>query len=280
MEPIGRLFVVATPIGNLDDLSPRAAEVLRRVAAIYCEDTRVTGKLASRFGFPAPRISCHAHNEEARVNEVVARLRRGEEVALVSDAGTPALSDPGERIVAAAAGAGFPVVAVPGPNAAAAALSISGLPAVPHVFLGFPPAKAGARRAFFDRYRDRSETLVWFEAPHRLAASLSDAAAALGARPALVARELTKIHEEALRGDLPALRDRIAARESIRGECVVVASGARETQRPAAGAGEIETRITALEGRGMTPREIAREVARSIGVSSREVYRRILERRS
>ena len=278
MSPKGTLAVVATPIGNLDDLSPRAAAVLRRAAAIYCEDTRVTAKLASRFGLSAPRISCHAHNEETRVAEVLARLARGEEVALVSDAGTPAVSDPGERIVAAAAAAGFPVVTVPGPNAAAAALSISGLPAVPHVFLGFPPPKSGARRAFFERYRDRPETLVWFEAPHRLGAALSDAAAALGSRPAIVARELTKIHEEALRGDLSELRDRIASRGAVRGECVVVAGGARAPESSHA-PDEVEARIAALEGRGMTSREIAREVARATGVPSRDVYRRVVSRK-
>ena len=270
--------MVATPIGNLGDLSPRAIDALRRASAIYCEDTRVTGRLAARFGFPGPRISCHAHNEENRVGEVLARLRAGEDVALVSDAGTPALSDPGERIVAAAAAAGFPVVAVPGPSAAAAALSISGFPAVPHLFLGFPPAKAGARRAFFEACRGRAETLVWFEAPHRLAASLADAAAILGDRPAVVARELTKVHEEAIRGGLAGLRDRVAARESVRGECVVVARGAVPTARAAA-ADEIDARIAALARRGFAPREIARRVAAETGTPSREVYRSIVGRK-
>jgi len=278
MPPPGTLAVVATPIGNLEDLSPRAAAVLRRASAIYCEDTRVTAKLASRFALSAPRISCHAHNEDARIAEVLERLRRGEEVALVSDAGTPALSDPGERIVAAAAAAGFAVVAVPGPSAAAAALSIAGLPAVPHVFLGFPPPRSGARRAFFERYRERPETLVWFEAPHRLAASLSDAAFALGSRPAVVARELTKVHEEAVRGDLAELRDRFAERESIRGECVVVAGGASVAAIPA-GPADVEAAIGAFDGRGMTARAVARAVASATGIPSREVYRRILDRK-
>jgi 16S rRNA (cytidine1402-2'-O)-methyltransferase len=278
MAPKGILAVVATPIGNLEDLSPRAEAVLRRAAAIYCEDTRVTAKLASRFALSAPRISCHAHNEDSRIAEVLERLQRGEEVALVSDAGTPAFSDPGERIVAAAAAAGFSVLAIPGPSAAAAALSISGLPAVPHVFLGFPPARSGARRAFFGRYRERPETLVWFEAPHRLAASLSDAADALGSRPAVVARELTKVHEEALRGDLAELRERIAGRPSIRGECVVVAGGARAAESAAAPA-DVDAKIRGLEGRDMTAREIARAVASETGVSSRDVYRRLIERK-
>jgi 16S rRNA (cytidine1402-2'-O)-methyltransferase len=270
--------VVATPIGNLEDLSPRAIEVLRRAGAIYCEDTRVTGKLAARFGFSGRRISCHEHNENVRIPEVLERLGRGENVALVSDAGTPALSDPGERIVAAAAEAGFSVIAVPGPSAAAAALSISGLPAVPHSFLGFPPPKAGQRRAFFERFRTRPETLVYFEAPHRLSASLADAAIVFGRRPALVARELTKMHEETLRGTLFDLRARIAGSDSIRGECVVIVGGA-PTEAGTPPSKDVEAEILRREGRGLSKREIAKEVARTTGLPSREIYGRILHRK-
>jgi len=275
MTAPGKLSVVATPIGNLDDLSPRAIAVLRDAAAIYCEDTRVTGKLAARFGLSSPRLSCHAHNESQRIEEVVERIARGERVALVSDAGTPALSDPGERLVAAVAAAGLPVVAVPGANAAAAALSISGLPAVPHLFAGFPPPRRGARRTFFEAHRERSETLVYFEAPHRLLDSLADAAEILGPRKAMVGRELTKMHEECVRGTLPEIRDAMAARPSILGECVVVVEGAS-----ASGArGDVEEEIARREGSGKPAREIAREVSRASGVPSREVYRRLLERR-
>ena len=278
MSGRGKIFVVATPIGNLADLSPRAISVLRSAAAIYCEDTRVTGKLAARFGLAAPRISCHAHNEESRIAEVLERLGRGESLAVVSDAGTPGLSDPGQRIVAAASDAGYPVLTVPGPAAAAAALSISGLSAVPHLFVGFPPSRAGARRAFFDRLASRPETIVYFEAPHRLAASLADAAAALGHRKAVVARELTKIHEETLRGDLAQIRDRIAARGSVRGECVVIIEGG-SAEGPAAGGEAIDAAIDRLRRAGRTARQIAKELAPSAGLSTREIYERVVRRK-
>jgi 16S rRNA (cytidine1402-2'-O)-methyltransferase len=279
MSARGTLFVVATPIGNLEDLSPRAIAVLRGAAAIYCEDTRVTGKLAARFGLSAPRISCHAHNETARVAGLIERLDRGESVALVSDAGTPALSDPGQHAVAAAAAAGHAIVAVPGPSAAAAALSISGLPAVPHLFAGFPPAKSGARRAFFERLVARSETIVYFEAPHRLPASLADAAAVFGARRAVVARELTKIHEEALRGTLAEIRDRLAARGKVLGECVVVIEGAG-TAAASAAPEDVDAAIDRLESEGLSAREISKRVARAFGLPARTVYARILRRKS
>ena len=277
MSGRGRLFVVATPIGNLEDLSPRAISVLRGAAAIYCEDTRVTGKLAARFGLSAPRISCHAHNEGSRIAEVLDRLARGEALALVSDAGTPGLSDPGQRIVAAAADAGHAVLTVPGPAAAAAALSISGLAAVPHLFVGFPPSRAGARRAFFDRLASRTETIVYFEAPHRLAASLADALASFGARRAVVARELTKLHEETLRGSLAEIRERVAARGSVRGECVVVIAGAAG-ENAAPGAEGIDAAIDRLRRAGGTARGIAKELAPAFGLSTREIYDRVVRR--
>lgn len=280
MASPGKLFVVATPIGNLDDLSPRAQATLRSVSAIFCEDTRVTGKLSSRFGFLAPRFSCHEHNEEARAADLVRRLAAGEDVAYVSDAGTPALSDPGQRLVAAASRAGFESVVIPGPSAAVAALAISGLPAVPHLFLGFPPARREARRAFFGRLRDREETLVFFEAPHRLAGSLADAADVLGDRPAAVGRELTKVHEEMVRGALPEIARRIAG-GPVRGECVVVVQGAPAdaAHGRVATAEEIDAELAGLEKDGLTARELAKAVARRTGVPSRAVYARILGRK-
>ena len=231
-EKRGELRLVGTPIGNLEDLSPRALTALRTADAILCEDTRVTAKLAARFGLTAPRISCPAPRERSRVGELLRRLAAGEALALVSDAGMPLLSDPGEHLVAAAAAAGYPVRVVPGPSAPAAALAISGLPAVPHVFLGFLPARSGERRRFLESHRERPETLVWFEAPHRLAESLADAARILGGRRACVARELTKVHEEAARGSLPELAALFRARGRTRGESTVVVEGLREDPRP------------------------------------------------
>ena len=272
----GRLVVVGTPIGNLEDLSPRAARVLASADAIFCEDTRVTAKLASRLSLPAPRISCPAPRERSRVNELLERLGRGQTVALVSDAGMPALSDPGERLVDAAARAGFAVEVVPGPSAPAAALAVSGLPAVPHFFAGFLPARAGERRRVLEKMSERGETLVWFEAPHRLVESLADAAAALGERRACVARELTKIHEEAVRGTLPELAETFRARGAGRGEVTVVVEG-----RPAAGPptapGSLEAAIRIGISRGQSKRALARQLARTSGRPAREIYARAVE---
>ena len=264
-------MIVGTPIGNLDDLSPRAARVLSEADAIFCEDTRVTAKLASRAHLAGPRISCPAPRERSRVRDLLDRLGRGETVALVSDAGMPSLSDPGEQLVAAAAAAGYPVEVVPGPSAPAAALAISGLPAVPHYFAGFLPSRPGERRRSLERLRDREETLVWFEAPHRLLASLDDAARILGARRACVARELTKLHEEAVRGTLPELVAIFRAREAGRGEVTVVVEGSagRTAQEPLE---DVEGEILRALARGESKRGLARDIARRSGRSAREIY--------
>ncbi|MGE5275758.1 MAG: 16S rRNA (cytidine(1402)-2'-O)-methyltransferase [Acidobacteriota bacterium] len=269
----GVLRVVGTPIGNLGDLSPRAVAALREADAIFCEDTRITARLASRFNLSAPRISCPAPREHSRVAELLRRLEAGQTVALVSDAGMPLVSDPGEQLVAAAAAAGYPVRVVPGPSAPAAALAVSGLPAVPHVFLGFLPARAGERRRFLEGIKDRAETLVWFEAPHRLAGSLEDAARALGSRRACVARELTKLHEEAARGTLPELAAEFRSRGEGRGEATVVVEG-REAAAPAADSESLDRRIEAALEAGRDKRAVARELARSTGLPSREIYAR------
>jgi 16S rRNA (cytidine1402-2'-O)-methyltransferase len=273
----GTLVVVGTPIGNLEDLSPRAQETLARADAIFCEDTRVTAKIAARFGVGARRLSCPGHREKSRVAELLGRLSRGETVALVSDAGMPALSDPGEHLVAAAVEAGFRVAVVPGPSAPAAALAVSGLPGVPHLFLGFLPARAGERRRFLEGLRERRETLVWFEAPHRLSESLAEAARTLGSRRACVARELTKLHEEALHGTLAELAGTIADRGESRGEITVVVEGSRvaeqiwtEEQVDA----EIERRLRA----GQEKSSLAREMAARTGRPRREIYARALRR--
>jgi 16S rRNA (cytidine1402-2'-O)-methyltransferase len=269
------LRLVGTPIGNLEDLSPRALTALRTADAIFCEDTRVTAKLASRFGLTAPRISCPAPRERARVEELLRRLAAGEALALVSDAGMPLISDPGEHLVAAAAAAGYPVRVIPGPSAPAAALAVSGLPAVPHVFLGFLPARSGERRRFLEARRDRAETLVWFEAPHRLAESLEDAARVLGSRRACVAREMTKLHEEAARGSLPELAALFRSRGPGRGESTVVVEGRREAVTPEEPEpGLLDRQIEAALEAGRDKRALARELARSTGLPSRQIYAR------
>jgi 16S rRNA (cytidine1402-2'-O)-methyltransferase len=273
-EKPGELWLVGTPIGNLDDLSPRALVALREADAIFCEDTRVTAKLASRFRLTAPRVSCPAPREHARIEDLLHRLGRGETVVLVSDAGLPALSDPGERLVAAAAAAGYVVRIVPGPSAEGAALAISGLPSVPHLFLGFLPARGGERRRLLESVRERRETLAWFEAPHRLAESLRDAAETLGGRRACVARELTKVHEEAVRGTLPELARLFAERGAARGEATVVVEGSGADPSRAGGLDDLDARIARSLAAGKDKRAIARDLARETGVPSRAVYAR------
>ena len=224
----GRLLVVATPIGNLADLSPRAREALASAAIVAAEDTRRTQLLLKAAGVGTPLVSLHEHNETQRVPELLERLAQGEVVALVSDAGTPLLSDPGFELVSRAAAAGFAVHPVPGPSAITAALAVAGLPTHRFCFEGFLPARAAERRTVLAGLAHEARTLVFFEAPHRIAATLADLAEEFGAdRPAVVARELTKAHETLYRGTLGELRARAQAEENFaRGELTVVVQGA------------------------------------------------------
>lgn len=274
----GRLLLVGTPIGNLEDLSPRARRALSESSVLLCEDTRVTARLASRFGLSAERISCPAPREKTRVADLLRRLEAGQTVALVSDAGMPGLSDPGEHLVAAAARAGFPVLVVPGPSAPAAALAVSGLPAVPHLFLGFLPARAGQRRRLLQDLQDHPETLVWFEAPHRLSGSLEDAAQILGPRRCAVARELTKLHEETVRGTLDEVASVFAGRGKARGEATVVVEGSRSRGSPAeTDSEELDRQIQRELALGKDKRSIARALGTRSGRPAREIYARAVE---
>jgi 16S rRNA (cytidine1402-2'-O)-methyltransferase len=278
---VGTLQVVATPIGNLEDVTLRALETLRAADLVLAEDTRRTRILLAHHDIRCRPRSLHAHNEAARIPEVIDALAAGRRVVLVSDAGTPVVSDPGERLVAAAAEAGHEVVAVPGPSAILAALSISGLPGVPFAFLGFLPRKAGERRALLEAYRDRPETLVLFESPRRLAAGLRALAAILGDRPACVARELTKLHEEVLRGSLQTLAEKVQA--GVRGEVTIVVAGAERVraaaEAPEAGRGDLEGEIRSLLETGASSREIAARLAPRFGLARREVYARVVAMR-
>jgi 16S rRNA (cytidine1402-2'-O)-methyltransferase len=222
----GRLLLVATPIGNLDDLSPRALAAFRDADLVACEDTRHTGLLLHRLNLKKPLLSLHEHNERARLPQLLARLDEGATIAVASDAGTPLLSDPGYVLTRAAIEAGHRVEAIPGPSAPLAALVVSGLPPHPFTFAGFAPPKSGKRRTFYERLGALGHTLVVFESPHRLLASLDDAIAVLGSRPAAIARELTKAHEEVLRGTLPELREALGERDRLLGEIVLVIGGA------------------------------------------------------
>jgi len=224
----GKLVVVATPIGNLDDLSPRARAALAGADLVACEDTRRTGLLLHGLGISRPLISLHEHNERQRLPRLLEALEAGSTIALASDAGTPLLSDPGFLLCREAAARGIPIEPVPGPSALLAALVTSGLPPYPFTFAGFPPPRSGKRRTFYRRWGGLGHTLVVYESPHRLLASLADALAELGDRPAAAARELTKLHEEILRGPLSELLARFSERPALKGELTLVIGGAEE----------------------------------------------------
>lgn len=231
-EAPGTLFVVATPIGNLDDLSPRALAVLRAVPWIACEDTRVARRLRTHFGLTARLVSCHDHNEAQQVPFLLDRLRSGEDLALIADAGTPLISDPGYRLVRAARTEDLPVRAVPGPSAVASALSVSGLPTDMFTFFGFPPGRRSAkRRAFLQRSAEAPGSLVFFESARRAPDLLEELAGILGPREASVSREMTKIYEEHWFGALPELARR-AKQDPPRGEVTIVVApaGRRKTR--------------------------------------------------
>ena len=273
----GSLVLVSTPIGNLGDLSQRAVDALRSADLILCEDTRVTARLLSAYGITAATAPLHEHNEDARTPAVLAQVSAGRQVVLVSDAGTPVVSDPGFRLVRAAIAAGLPVGAVPGPNAAVMALVLSGLPPQPFLFLGFAPPRSAARLAAFGRLRAAERagleaTLVWHEAPHRLAEMLADLLAAFGDRPAAVARELTKRFEEVRRASLGALVAHYAA-EPARGEItVLVGPPAAE----AADAEDLDGRLVAALA-DHSVKDAAVLIAGSTGLPRRVVYARALE---
>jgi 16S rRNA (cytidine1402-2'-O)-methyltransferase len=271
---MGTLYVVATPIGNLEDITLRALAVLREVALVLAEDTRHTRVLLGRHGIAKTPLSLHAHNEVARAQQVLAALAGGQAVALVSDAGTPLVSDPGERLVARAIADGHRVVPVPGPSAVLAALIASGLPAEAFTFVGFLPRRAGERARRLAELRARPETLVLFESPRRVGALLAELAAAFGERRACLARELTKLHEEAARGTLGELAARFA--EGARGEVTLVVEGASEAVEPAT-EDVLRERVRALLAAGLSARDLASQLARETGAPRRALYAIALE---
>jgi 16S rRNA (cytidine1402-2'-O)-methyltransferase len=225
----GKLWIVATPIGNLEDLSPRARDVLANADLVAAEDTRHSAPLLRHFGIGTRCVALHEHNERDASADLVARLRAGATIALISDAGTPLISDPGFRLVRAAREAGIDVSTAPGPCAAIAALSVAGLPSDRFVFEGFLPPKSSARRSHLESLRGETRTLIFYESSHRILDMLRDAAAVFGERRAAIARELTKLYETVLDGTLPALRDRVAADpDQQRGEFVVLIAGSTE----------------------------------------------------
>jgi len=272
----GTLYVVATPLGNLADLSPRAADVLRAVPVVAAEDTRRTRGLLSHLGASPTTLSFHAHSDAGRTETILEILSKGRDVALVSDAGTPAVSDPGTHLVAAVRAAGFSVIPIPGASAVATALSASGIPADRYVFLGFMPRKGAERARLLARIAEEEWTTVLFEAPVRLTHLLQDLAEAAGPdRRAVVARELTKVHEEFQEGTLAELADYYSERPP-RGEVTVVVAG---TGTPAAGPDRTEDAVeqaTGLLAEGLSRREVARRLTETLGLSRNDAYRLVM----
>ena len=271
MSTTGRLVLVGTPIGNLDDLSPRAVAAMRDADVVVCEDTRRTGRLLQAAGVRARGlVAVHDHNEVHQIGPLLERMRRGETVAVVTDAGMPGISDPGERLVRATAEAGIEVVVVPGPSAAIAGLVASGLPTGRFAFEGFLPRSGSGRTARLAALRDERRTIVLYEAPHRLARTVADLAAALGGtRRCALARELTKLHEEVWRGTLDDAVERCANVEP-KGELVIVVDGAPDVA-PATD-DELRTALQRLLADGATTRDAVAEVAASFDVPKRRVY--------
>jgi 16S rRNA (cytidine1402-2'-O)-methyltransferase len=270
------LYLVATPIGNAADISLRALDVLRRVVLVACEDTRLTGRLLDRHGVSARLTPYHEHNAEAARPAILARLRDGDAVALVSDAGTPLVSDPGYKLVRAVIAEGLPVTALPGPSAALAGLLLSGLPPDRFLFTGFLPPRSVARRRALQELAGVPATLILYESPHRLPAALADMAMILGDRPAAVARELTKLFEEVRRDGLAALSDHFAAAGPPRGEVVIVVGPPL-----AAASGAQSHDLDALLDAALqdaSVRDAAAQVAAETGLPRREVYARALVR--
>lgn len=288
--PIGTLYIVATPIGNLEDITYRAVRVLAGARVIAAEDTRHTRHLLAHYRITTPVVSYHEQNEERRAAELVRRLAAGDDVAIVSDAGTPAVSDPGFALVRAAVAAGVPVVSVPGASAVTAALTVSGLPPDRFVFLGFLPRKAGERRRVLAALVALPWTLVLFEAPHRIRDTLRDIRDVLGNRRVALARELTKKFEEILRGTVDEVTDHLGSR-APRGEVTLVVEGAQHPERVAgaeAAAGarpepkgiewfSVSARLEALLDAGVTHRDAAQQVAREFKIARRAAYQMALD---
>ena len=272
----GTLYLVATPIGNLADITHRALQVLKDVDLIACEDTRHTNKLLNHYGITTKTISYHEHNEQQRAAHLIEKLKEGSDIAVVSDAGTPSISDPGFRLVRSAIENDITVVPVPGPSALISALIAAGLPTDEFFFAGFLPSRPNARRTRLSELVSVPGTLIFYEAPHRLAAALKDALAVLGEREAVVARELTKLHEEIRRGRLSELAAHYSNEQDARGEIVVLIDRNVITGATTKSETSIATLVDQFEQEGLDHRAALKKAARELGLSRAEAYRQLI----
>jgi 16S rRNA (cytidine1402-2'-O)-methyltransferase len=270
----GILYLVASPIGNLEDITFRAVRVLKECDLIACEDTRHTRKLLNHYGIEKRLVSYHDHNEASRCGELIARLREGLNVALISDAGMPLVADPGYRLVRAAIAEGISVQPIPGPSALVTALAASGLPTDSFRFGGFLPAKSGQRASVLEALKNESATLIFFEAPHRILETLADVDRILGPRLVVVARELTKAHEEFLRGTAGQILEILQARDAVKGEITLLIGKAARNETPVEGS-SINEAVAACESEGLARMDAIKAVARRFGLSKREVYQQV-----
>ena len=270
------LFLVGTPIGNLEDITLRALRTLKEVDLIACEDTRQTQKLLTHYHIAAPTVSYHEHNEMTRSAELVKKLEEGARVALVTDAGMPGISDPGYRLIALAIRHHIPVVPIPGPAAFLAALVASGLPTDSFRFSGFLPAKQGQRREILESIKDSPRTQVFYEAPHRIREALEDVVAVLGPdRPVVIAREVTKLHEEFLRGRAEEILARVAERE-LKGEITLLIGKSETGDRPATGSPAVRQRLEQIMAQEKLDEKAAlKKVAKELGLSRSQAYREL-----
>ncbi|MCP5112381.1 MAG: 16S rRNA (cytidine(1402)-2'-O)-methyltransferase [bacterium] len=269
----GILYLVATPIGNLEDMSFRGVRVLGEVDRIACEDTRQTRKLLEHYDIRTPTVSCHEHNEAARTPELLDLLLGGADIALVSDAGTPLVSDPGHLLVRGAIAEGIAVVPIPGPSAAIAALAGCGLSVEHFCFAGFLPPKRAQRRKQLERLAGIPAALVLYEGPHRLLATLADVSDLLGDRPVVLARELTKIHEEFLRGTAAEIAEELRSRPAVKGESTLIIGPPPDRPKRDIPPEEIKARVERMERQGTPRMDAIKAVAREAGLPKREVYR-------
>lgn len=276
----GTLYLVATPIGNLGDITHRALQVLKNVNLIACEDTRHTNKLLNHYGITTKTISYHEHNEQQRAAQLIEQLKEGSDIAIVSDAGTPSISDPGFRLVRAAIEHDIAVVPVPGPSALIAALIAAGLPTDEFFFAGFLPARTNARRARLKELQSVPGTLIFYEAPHRLAAALNDVFEVLGERDAVVARELTKLHEEIRRGRLSDLSEHYANEQNARGEIVVLVDRNVIAAATTDTSSSVAALVQQFEQEGLDHRAALKRAARELGLSRAEAYRKLVSEKS
>ena len=272
----GKLYIVGTPIGNLEDITLRALRILKEADVIACEDTRTTRKLLSRYGVDKPLLSYHEHNETARAEEIASLLAEDKSVALVTDAGTPCISDPGYRAVRLASERGFDVLPVPGPSAAIAALSVSGLPTSGFVFLGFPPRTKKAQAELLTRVTDYPDTLTIYESPNRVAKTLGVMLDTLGDRNISLGREITKLYEETIRGSISEVLNRLEEKSGVKGEVTLVVEGTgKKSAAPDAEA--VDGLLEAYMEEGLSLKDAVKRASEETGASKSSTYKRALE---